>query len=278
MTKKNVYIAFVISVFLGIGGAYLREFLDSTLKEASDIKNYTKFPFVGDISRINKQFYSKESGSIENDNSLLMAAEDLQKIAFLNYYFSKNKQTKTVIVTSSVPKEGKTFVSGNLGIFFAKKNETTIIVDADMRKGMLAKRFKVNSNKGLSDVILGKISLEEAIIPTSIPGLFLLCSGPYMSNPTEMLASLQLENILEKLKNKYEKIIIDSTPVLTVSESLILGPKTDGLVFIIQAHTTSIQHVHESYRILKDKVKIIGAILNKVNIKKAFIARNYFTN
>jgi capsular exopolysaccharide synthesis family protein len=183
------------------------------------------------------------------------------------------------VVTSSIPAEGKSFIACNLAIIFAQAKEPTLLIDADMRKGNLQKLFGLKAKNGLSTLLTGMSSLEEAVIPAGIPNLFLLTAGPYTPNPTELLSSEKLPNILRELEKKYKKIIIDSTPILNVSEALILGDKCDGIMFVIRSRHTSLKDIAEAKKIIGNKVKVIGAALNDVDMQRErYYYYHYYTS
>jgi capsular exopolysaccharide synthesis family protein len=135
-----------------------------------------------------------------------------------------------------------------------------------MRKGNLHQVFGLKPKNGLSTLLTGMCSIEEAISTTSVPNLSMLSAGPYTPNPTELLGSERLHVILRELEKKYKRIIIDSTPILNVSEALILGDKCDGVVFVIRAGHTPIKYILEARKIMDTRVKLIGALLNNTNM------------
>ncbi|MBU2250943.1 MAG: CpsD/CapB family tyrosine-protein kinase, partial [Candidatus Omnitrophica bacterium] len=194
----------------------------------------------------------------------------------LLFSFPEDKPLNTIVVSSSIPGEGKSFVSANLAIVFAQLDEPTLIIDADMRKGRLIRSFKTEAKVGLSSLLTGTASLDEAIVPTKVANLSFLGTGPYAPNPTELLSSKKLKDFLDELKKRYKRIIIDSTPILSVSEAILLSDKCDGMIFVIRAASTQLIQVNEAKRILGGKTKIIGTILNAMELDQRHYHSYYY--
>jgi len=264
---RDILLALAVSLFLGISISVFLEHLDSTIKTAEDVELYAKFPFLGFVPSAKKEALSEEDLSLVSKlKSFSITSEAFRNLKVsLLFSFPQDKPLKTLTVTSSVPQEGKSFVSSNLAVTFAQAGDKTLLIDADMRRGRLGKVFKAKKEKGLSGVLTGISSLEEAVMSTSVPNLYFLPSGAMVPNPTELLSSEQFPTILRELESKYKRIIIDSTPVLSVAEAIILGDKCDGIVFVIKGGGTSIKLVTEAKRIIGSKVKVIGAILNHID-------------
>ncbi|MDP2922582.1 MAG: polysaccharide biosynthesis tyrosine autokinase [Candidatus Omnitrophota bacterium] len=267
---QDIPVAMLVSFVLSIILALFLERLDSTMKTSDDVEFFAKFPFLGYIPAVKKELKDKKNidivSYIESNSRVAESFRNL-KVSLL-FSFPQEKPLRTIVITSSIPVEGKSFVSSNLAIIFAQAKEPTLLIDSDMRKGNLHKSFGLRPKNGLSGLLAGMISLEEAIIPAGIPNLWLLPAGPYTPNPTELLSSEKLPNILRELEKKFKRIIIDSTPILNVSEALILGDKCDGLIFVIRARYTALKYIDEAKRIIEKKVKVIGAVLNDTDMQR----------
>jgi len=262
--KKDIPVALIASIFLSVAICFLLEYLDSTLKTSEDIELYTKLPFLGYIPSAKKEVKS------QRDTDLVAQLKPHSRVveSFRNVRVSlifsspQDKPLRSLLITSSTAKEGKTFISSNLAIISAQAKEPTLLIDADMRKGRLSKSFDIKKEKGLSSILTGMCSLEEAIVSTPIPDLSLLGCGPYTPNPTELLGSERLKTILKEAQDKFARVVIDGTPLLAVADSLILGDICDGLVLVVRAGYTPLKYVSETKKKLGKKIKIIGAILN----------------
>lgn len=267
---QDISMAMFLSFALGIALSLFLEKLDSTLKNSDDVEFYAKFPFLGYIPSL------KKNGKDKKQITLIAYAEPHARVSealrnlkvSLLFSCPQDKPLRTLVITSSVPNEGKSFIAANLAVIFAQAKEPTLLIDADMRKGNLHKVFNIKPKNGLSSLLAGMASLEEAITPSGLPNLWMLSAGPYSPNPTELLSSERLHKVLAELQQRFKRIIIDSTPILNVSEAIILGDKCDGLVFVIRANRTSLKYITEAKKVIEKKVKVIGAVLNDVAMER----------
>ncbi|MCQ9206068.1 MAG: polysaccharide biosynthesis tyrosine autokinase [Omnitrophica bacterium] len=268
--EKDIPQAIVLALFLGVGLCYLLEYLDSTLKTADDIEFYVKVPFLGYIPAAAKDIKEeKEKGLMSTKKAYSQVAEAFRNTRVSLLFASpEDKPIKTLVITSSIPQEGKSFCTSNLGITFAVAKESTVIVDLDLRRGRLAEVFDVKGKEGLSSVLAGMCSWEEVLVKTKISNLFFLPAGTLAPNPTELINSEKLKTILKQLRDRFQRVVIDSPPILSVSDSLILGSQCDGIVFVIKAAATPLKCILEAKKIMEKKIKIIGTILNSVDVRK----------
>lgn len=186
-------------------------------------------------------------------------------------YSSFNKQLKTILITSSEKEEGKSTVSGNLALTFAQNEKKIILVDCDLRRPSIHRKFKISNLVGLSEVLIGKTSLEETIQQYN-DNLDILSSGKIPPNPSEMLSSNAMNNLIEKLKEKYDVVILDSAPLQAVTDAQILATKVDGTILVVRAERTKKESIIEAKnRLDKVSANIIGTVLNAVeNIREKY--------
>lgn len=179
-------------------------------------------------------------------------------------YSSFDKEIKAIVVTSAEAAEGKSTVSGNLALSFAQNEKRVIIVDCDLRKPSVHKNFKLSNLAGLSEVLIGKAKLEE-VIQSRNENLDILTSGKIPPNPSEMLSSTAMTNLIEKLKEEYDVVILDSAPLGAVTDAQILSTKADGTILVVRAQRTNRDAVIDAKNSL-DKVgaNIIGTVLHAV--------------
>ena len=179
-------------------------------------------------------------------------------------YSSFDKEIKTIVITSADPSEGKSTVAGNLALSFAQNEKRVILVDCDLRKPSVHKNFKLSNLSGLSEVLIGKEKLDGAIENYN-KNLDILTSGKVPPNPSEMLGSKAMSELLEVLKNRYDVIILDSTPLQAVTDAQILSTKVDGTILVVRAEKTKVDATVEAKNLL-DKVgaNIIGTVLHAV--------------
>lgn len=177
-------------------------------------------------------------------------------------YSSFDKEIKRILVTSSEPGEGKSTTSGNLALAFAQDEKKVILIDCDLRKPSLHKKFRISNNRGLSDVIIDRDKLNKCIQKRT-EYLDILTAGKIPPNPSEMLGSKAMSSLLDELSNVYDVIILDSPPVLAVTDAQILSTKVDGVVLVVRAEKTKKDTVLAAKGVL-DKVNanILGTVLN----------------
>lgn len=184
-------------------------------------------------------------------------------------YSSYDKAIKTIVVTSSEPGEGKTTVASSLAISFAQDKKSVILVDCDLRRPMAHKNFKLSNRFGLSDVLIGKVSVENAIQKYT-DNFHIITSGKIPPNPAEMLASNVMESLIEGLSKNYDIVILDTPPLRAVTDAQILSTKVDGTILVVRAERTKNESVVESKALL-DKVSanIIGTVFYATNNSKS---------
>lgn len=177
-------------------------------------------------------------------------------------YSSFDKKIKRILVTSSEPGEGKSTTSGNLALAFAQDEKKVILIDCDLRKPSLHKKFRISNNRGLSDVIIDRDKLNKCIQKRT-EYLDILTAGKIPPNPSEMLGSQAMSSLLDELSNVYDVIILDSPPVLAVTDAQILSTKVDGTVLVVRAEKTKKDTLLAAKGVL-DKVNanILGTVLN----------------
>ncbi len=198
-----------------------------------------------------------------------IAAESYRTLRTNIQYSSFDKEYKVIVITSSEPGEGKSTTAGNLALCMAQGDKKVILIDCDLRKPSLHKKFKVSNLVGLSDVIIGKEELSAAIHRYN-NNLVLLTSGKIPPNPSEMLSSKVMENLLEELKGSFDYIILDTPPVQAVTDSQILSTKADGTILVVRSERTKKDSVHNAINLLKKvNANIIGTVLNGIDVSRS---------
>lgn len=191
-----------------------------------------------------------------------IAAESYRTLRTNIQYSSFDKEYKVIMVTSSEPGEGKSTTSGNLALCLAQGEKKVILVDCDLRKPSLHKKFKISNIVGLSDVMIGKEELATAMHRYN-NNLVILTSGKIPPNPSEMLSSKAMTTLLDKLKQNFDYIILDTPPVQAVTDSQILATKADGAILVVRAERTKKDSVQNAISLLKKvNANIIGTVLN----------------
>lgn len=176
---------------------------------------------------------------------------------------------KSFVISSSVPSEGKSTTAVNVAVAFSQLSKKVLLIDADLRRPSIHKKLKLINTRGLYSVLSGIASFDDCV--QNVNGNFdVLTSGPLPSNPIELIESEALAVLLENLKERYEYIIFDSTPINIVSDAISLAPKTDGLVLVVKEGSTRKDEVSRALAACKfANIRIIGAIINDVNAKNS---------
>jgi capsular exopolysaccharide synthesis family protein len=187
-----------------------------------------------------------------------------------NIQFSMPKgQLRTMLVTSSAPEEGKSTTTSNLAITMAESGNRVLLIDADLRKSVVHKMFQLPNLKGLTNVLAEDLDYREVLRTTKVQGLDILTGGPKPPNPSELLGSEKMRTFLESLKKDYDIIILDTPPVLPVTDAAILASQVDGVVIVSSyGHTTFDGLDRAKVQLENVDAKILGVILNKVPTSK----------
>lgn len=220
------------------------------------IKGYRK-----DKQIVDNRIYA---GFIVEDKPKSIAAEAYRTLRTNIQYSSFDKEIRTIVVTSAEMAEGKSTVAGNIAISFSQGEKKVILIDCDLRKPSVHKNFKVSNLVGLSEVLLGKVVLQKAVKKRG-ENFHFLTSGKIPPNPSEMLASSAMTTLIEKLKEEYDIIVLDTAPLKAVTDAQILSTKVDGTILVVRAARTKRDVVIDAKNLL-DKVgaNIIGTVLQAV--------------
>lgn len=185
--------------------------------------------------------------------------------------------SRAILITSSIPGEGKSTNAANLAVVFAQEGKKVLLIDADMRKPTLHLTFNLQNTIGLSNILVGKHYIYNGIQETPIVGLFTLTSGPIPPNPAELLSSKNMDLLLEFARENYNIIIIDAPPLLSVTDGQILGNKCDGTLLIINSGVTDRSNVLKAKNVLiSSHAKILGVVLNNYKISSKDYYNYYY--
>lgn len=177
-------------------------------------------------------------------------------------YLLSQSPSRTFAVSSSLPGEGKSSCAVNLAIAFSQLGSKVLLIDADLRKPSVYRKLRLQNAKGLSSVLVGFCKLEEAIVNINA-NLDVLVSGPTPPNPSELVASDNMSELLDVLKNKYDYIVIDTPPVNVVSDAVLLAPKTEGILMVVQDRKTTHEEFKKAITNLNfADVRLLGVVLN----------------
>lgn len=197
------------------------------------------------------------------------SAEEAYKTLRTNIQFCEvDSKIKTLTIASCIPGEGKTTTAINLGISFAKAGKRVLFVDADLRKPMLMKQLESKNFKGLSNFVSGRASMDEIINVTSVPGFHFVACGVKPPNPAELIGSAKFSEFLEKVRDRYDVVIIDTPPLGSVIDCAIIAAQTDGSLIVVQPKAVKYQEAQRvKEQLEKAGARILGVVLNKVTGK-----------
>lgn len=187
-------------------------------------------------------------------------------------FASFDRDIQTIVVTSSGPSEGKSTTVGNLGLTLAESGKKVLVIDCDLRKPSIHKKFKISNLTGLSNILVEDIKLENACVIV-VDNLYVLPAGTIPPNPVEMLSSKKMKAFIESMKRDFDYIIIDTPPVIAVTDAQILSTMADGVLLVVSSGEADRQATLRAKALLeKVKANLLGVVLNKVEIKSR---RNY---
>lgn len=181
----------------------------------------------------------------------------------IQFASAANQQIKTLVITSSGPGEGKSTTSANLAVVFANSGQSVLLVDADMRKPTVHKTFLLNNSVGLSNVLSMDMNVKEAVQRSIVPNLYVMPSGAKALNPSELLGSTRMDQLIGELREEFDFIIFDMPPVATVTDAQIMASKTDGTMLVVRENVTrkdSLQKARELLTMVN--ANVLGAVYN----------------
>lgn len=265
---KLFIFALVIGTALAVGVPYLIEYLDHTMSNLEEAEDTFQIRGLGIIPKF--------EGDTPADSTVI--PDDAAKRASLLQSFrvirtnllavgGHSKVPQVIMVTSAMPREGKTVVSSNLAISFAQTGGKVLLVDTDLRRGRLHRLFGYRKAPGLSGVLLDQITLEEAIRPTAHENLFVLTAGKHLESGTELLGSPRFSELLGQLRTRFDRIVIDTPPVLGLSETAIMQGMVDGVLFVIWSGHTPIRNIKAAIENLQSNgANFYGFVLNQLDL------------
>jgi polysaccharide biosynthesis transport protein len=271
---KIILIGILTGLILGLAFAFVRNYLDKSIKSPDELesKGVSVLSWIPKIESISKNGTSVPEFIVGNKSN--SAASEAFKALRTRIQFSKleSEQLKTILVTSSIPIEGKTIVASNLAGSFAQAGKKVLIMDCDLRKPRVHSVFESDKFPGLSDYLFNNVTLEDITKRTPMDNLYYITSGTIPPNPSELLGSVQMKQFINKLKEIYDIIIVDSPPFITVTDSEILYNITDGTILVCQANKTPAEAFWKTYERLCKKYPhhLLGVVLNNFNFKSSY--------
>lgn len=291
---QNLLLGTGFGLFLGIGLAFLLEYFDSRLSTPREVwraVSLSTFGVVPDLNSLESNLLtdgrrslryllaylplngSAPSPSVTHDltishHPLSIVTESYRTIRSALLFCQAEKPPQVILLTSPAKAEGKTVTTLNLAIALAQESHSVLVVDADLRRGCCHRRLGIRNHKGLSNVLTGNLSLEEGISETSVRGLSLLSCGTYPPNPSDLLGSNKMREILSSLRNSFDFILIDSPPAIAISDVAVISSVCDGVLLVLHGKKTTTAAARQALERLESVgAPVLGVILNSVDLK-----------
>ena len=278
---RNLGFALILGLASGVGLAFVLDGLDNTIRTTEQAQNISGLASLGMIP-----LGSKSARDGPNSKRLVIAsskeavelvtqvrpqsqmAESYRALRTSLLLSNLGSPPKVIMVTSALPQEGKTTTSINTAVVLAQKGVRVLLIDADLRRPSIHKTLGMGPRSGLSNVLTGSTTLEQAITRTAIlPNLFVMPAGTPPPNPAELLASMNMKEVLAKLSEQYDHIVLDTPPSLSVTDAVVLSPRADAVILVIRSGKTTKQALRRARDILAQvNAKVVGVLLNAVDL------------
>jgi len=262
---RNIGMAAVLGLLLGLGLAVLREMLDTTVKDRDTVQQITHAPTLGVIAF---DPAAQRSPLIVQDRGHSPRAEALRQLRTNLQFIDVDHPPRVVVVTSALPGEGKSTTAANLAIALAQAGGSTVIVEGDLRRPKVVDYLGLEGAVGLTDVLIGRVDLAEVVQTWGPYPLAVLPGGSIPPNPSELLASGNMTQLLQGLASQYDTVLIDAPPLLPVADAAILAGKADGSLLVLRHGKTTRGQVENAVAALRAvDARLLGTILNMAPAK-----------
>lgn len=280
--NRNIFIAFLLTFAVGIGLAFLLDYLDDSVKTSDDIGKHLGLPTLALIPHQSILEKKRKGNSLQSinengaapsstaliaiENSRSAMAEAYRHLRTSLLFSSAGKPPQAILVTSSQPSEGKTTTAINTAVTLAQAGADVVIIDCDLRRPRLHSHFAMDNNTGLTNYLSGERNVENLLKPyPAFPKLKVITSGPIPPNPAELLSSQDMKDLLRELKGTYKHIIVDSPPAISFTDAAILSTQVDGVVLVAMSGKSSIQLIKRfKQRLSAIGARLYGVVLNGI--------------
>ncbi len=261
-TKLNLALGLVIGLAVGVGSAVMRSTLDSRIRSESDLRQVTNAPLLGGIAFEND---ATRSPLLTQAAPQSPRAESFRQLRTNLQFANVSGKANTVLITSSVPGEGKSTTATNLAIALSQAGQTVCLVDADLRRPMVNEYLGLDRTAGLTTALVGAAELTELLQPWGTDNLFVLTSGQIPPNPSELLGSQAMQDVLTHLEQIFDTVVVDAPPLLPVTDAAVLSQNVGGVVLIVSAQRVKRHDLEKSLRTLEMvNANILGVVLNRL--------------
>ena len=272
--KRNILLGIILGLFGGIGLAFFFEYLDNTVKTPEDIEEKFDIPVISTIDLFKDKKETIVQNVLAQTSSII--AESFKGLRTSVLLSSADNPPKILMVTSIAPSEGKSSISTCLAVTIAQTGKKVLLIDSDMRRPVQHKNFNLENNSGLSSFLAGVSDKNESKNHNPVKNLDIITAGPIPPNPSELLSSKRLKDTLKKFCAEYDMIIIDTPPLASVTDPIILSKHVDGVIIVTWAGKTTYEMLGKGLKQLKEvNAPITGLVLNRFNAKKSGYYYNY---
>ncbi|EID16745.1 polysaccharide biosynthesis tyrosine autokinase [Mycolicibacterium phlei] len=275
-TMRNIAIGLAVGLVLGIGLALVRDLLDNTIKDKQTLEETTGVGLVGSIP-LDKDRRREAAISFDSDNSAI--AESFRKLRTNLQFLAVDNPPRVLVITSSMPSEGKSTTAINIALALAEADKSVVIVDGDLRRPRVSSYLGLVETVGFSTALAGSASLSDVIQKTRFTGLSALTSGTIPPNPSELLGSQAAKKVLDELREQFDYVIIDSSPLLAVTDAAILAANADGVLIMARFGQTKREQLGHAVGHLKDVgAPLLGAVFTMTPLRGSSYNYNYNYN
>ena len=268
--KRAIILAACIGLLLGVFAAVVADRFDDSVQTPDEVRDRLQLAILGSIPRVGEMLFGRRPSDrfrlISHVEPQSLIAEAFRSLRTNIAFARAHHDLRTIVLTSPGPGDGKSTVACNLATTFAQQGQRTLLVDADLRRAVVNETFEIPRSPGLSDLLVGRARLADAVRGVDVPNLFVLVSGPFPPNPSELLGSPTMRDILEEAKGAFDMIVIDSPPVLAVTDASVLSSLVDGTIVVIRVGRTARDAVRRAVAQLRVvNGRVLGAVLNDVD-------------
>ena len=272
--KRNILLGIILGLFGGIGLAFFLEYLDNTVKTPEDVEEKFDIPVISTIDFLKDKKQTIIQNVLTDSSSLI--AESFKGLRTSIMLSSADNPLKTILISSITPGEGKSSVSACLAITIAHAGKKVLLIDADMRRPVQHKNFNLENTAGLSSFLAGVSEGKGLELKTPIENLDIITAGPIPPNPSELLGSKRLLTLISDASEIYDRIIIDTPPLASVTDPVIISQHVDGFIIVTWAGKTNYEILGNGIKKLREaNAPILGVVLNRFSAKKSGYYYNY---
>ena len=266
---QMIFIAALAGLVVGLGLVFGLEYIDDSIRYPDEVARWFNLPFLGVVPAADWDPVDLRSHLLSNIDQRSALAEAYRNVRSAFLFSGVADRTKALLLTSAVPREGKTTTCLNLAVSLSQIGERVLVVDGDLRRGELHKFFGLEGGRGLSDVLIGQAKPDAVIQRTVIPNLDFVATGPLPPNPSEIILRPEMKAFLDFAGRTYDRILFDCPPIMAVSEAVIMAAMMDAVLFVVWAGQTSRKLSQLAIQLLRERgAHLIGCVLNNLEFSR----------